>query len=215
MPNWTGSWRRSAPTRSERDRASGRPMSWHQAIEAGGGDRSPVAVRHRPVRRLGGPGRRRRGRQGHLDEVRALVRGSTADVVMLRYPADRVDWFAPLAGDGRVALLADSLVYWRLGRVGSGRVPAPAPNLLTAVERDVEPETADALVADMFAAYGNHYLANPLFDPALALAGYQQWARRSIAEAGAVVARDQDRLLGAVATVGNTPPAVRKFCWQA
>ncbi len=137
-----------------------------------------------------------------LDEVRALVRGSTADVVVLRYPADRVGWFAALAGDGRVALLADSLVYWRL-RVGAGRGPAPAANLRTAVDRDVEPETVDALVADMFAAYGNHYLANPLFDPALALAGYQQWARRSVAEAGAVVVRDEDRLLG-LATVEQT-----------
>jgi ribosomal protein S18 acetylase RimI-like enzyme len=178
-------------------------VSWHQAVDA-----PDVAAVPSPyetdrfgvsVDRIGVA----EAAKVTLDEVRALVRGSAADVVVLRYPADRVGWFAALAGDGRVALMADSLVYWRL-KVGSGRRPEPAPSLRTAVDRDVEPATVDALVADMFAAYGNHYLANPLFDPALALAGYQQWARRSVADVGAVVVRDADQLLG-LATLEHTP----------
>jgi ribosomal protein S18 acetylase RimI-like enzyme len=38
----------------------------------------------------------------------------------------------------------------------------------------------DAVVAASFAGYGNHYLANPLLDPAAALAGYQEWARLTV-----------------------------------
>jgi len=139
-----------------------------------------------------------------LGEVRALVDGSDADVVVVRYPADRVDWFAQLAAGSRTAVFADTLVYWRLA-VGSGRAPAEA--FTTGAGEQVDPDEVDALVADIFAAYGNHYLANPLFDPKLALAGYQEWARRSVAGSGAVVVRDGNELLG-LATVEETPGRV-------
>ncbi|MDH2424128.1 GNAT family N-acetyltransferase [Sphaerisporangium sp. TRM90804] len=117
--------------------------------------------------------------------VREAVRGSAADVVVVRYPAECVRWFAGLRMPGRTALLADSLVYWRRvagappGRAAAARA-RPGPEPWVAELRD--PATLDKLVADVFEEYGSHYLANPLFDPGLALAGYQEWARGCAAE---------------------------------
>ena len=59
----------------------------------------------------------------------------------------------------------------------------------------------DDLVADVFGDSGNHYCSNPVFDRSLALAGRQEWARRRIADAGAVVLRGPDRRMLALAAV--------------
>ncbi len=138
-----------------------------------------------------------------LPEVLAAVDGSDADVVVLRYPAREVGWFAELAAGERRAVFADSLVYWSL-RVGEGRAPEPDPGLTAAVETAIEDSLVDELVADIFGDYGNHYFANPLFDRALALAGYQEWARRSIAAAGAVTLRGPSGVV-ALGTIAHTP----------
>jgi hypothetical protein len=121
-----------------------------------------------------------------LAAVREAVRCSDADVVVLRYPAEHIAWFAALACHGRTAVFADSLVYWRL-RAGTGRAPAPSPELEVAPAPGAAAVTE--LVADIFSAYGSHYLANPLFDPARALAGYQDWALRSAAGEGCLALR--------------------------
>ncbi|MET8051018.1 GNAT family N-acetyltransferase [Streptosporangium sp. NPDC005286] len=120
--------------------------------------------------------------------VAEALLGSAADVVVLRYPAEHVDWFAKLTAFGRTAVFADSLVYWRL-RAGEGREPAPSPDLRTS--ELVDPTAVKALVSDIFGAYGNHYLANPLFDAAGALAGYQEWAQRSCAEGRCLALEDR------------------------
>jgi GNAT superfamily N-acetyltransferase len=135
-----------------------------------------------------------------LAEVLAAVTESTADVVILRYPAREVSWFAALAVGSRTALLADSLSYWSL-RVGDGRRPQPAPGYRAGVETALDDAVVDQLVADIFDNYGNHYAANPLFDPALALTGYQEWARRSVATTGAVTLRGPDDRVIGLATV--------------
>ncbi|GAA1273702.1 hypothetical protein GCM10009677_28670 [Sphaerisporangium rubeum] len=111
--------------------------------------------------------------------VREAVLASAADVVILRYPAERVDWFAKLLTLGRTAVLADSLVYWRLP-VGRGRAARSRADLRWSPLGD--PAVAESLVLDIFAGYAGHYLANPLFDPAAATAGYAEWARGSAAE---------------------------------
>lgn len=129
--------------------------------------------------------------------VREAVERSEADIVILRYPAEHVDWFAGLTTLGRTAVLADSLVYWRL-RAGEGRRPGPADGLYA----DGAPSTEEvrAFVRRTFAAYGNHYLANPLFDPADAAEGYEEWALGSAARDGCVALRSDAGLL-ALATV--------------
>ncbi|WP_406313524.1 GNAT family N-acetyltransferase [Streptosporangium sp. NBC_01639] len=111
--------------------------------------------------------------------VREAVLGSAADVVVLRYPAENVGWFAELTTLGRTAVFADCLVYWRLP-AGKGHAPERSPDLRTA--EPVDPAEVRASVSDIFAAYGNHYMANPLFDVGGALAGYREWALRSAAE---------------------------------
>lgn len=62
-------------------------------------------------------------------------------------------------------------------------------------------ELLDDLVADVFGDSGNHYCSNPVFDRTLALAGRQEWARRRIADAGAVVLRGPDRRVLALAAI--------------
>ncbi|WP_433240086.1 GNAT family N-acetyltransferase [Streptosporangium sp. CA-135522] len=133
-----------------------------------------------------------------------MVLESSADVVVLRYPAEHVGWFAELTALGRTAVLADSLVYWQL-RVGEGRAPEPSRDLRTTAAPG--PDAVRALVSDIFAAYGNHYLANPLFDIGRALTGYQEWAMKSAADGGCLALRglDTENLLG-LATLDQEGP---------
>jgi hypothetical protein len=124
-----------------------------------------------------------------LDEVVDAIRASTADVVILRYPADRVRWFATLTELDRTPILADNLVGWRL-TTGKGRRPVPRRGI--EVVGTATPEAMDGMVAETFRGYGNHYLANPLFAPDLVLAGYQEWARREVSH-GVVALRSTQR----------------------
>ncbi|WP_440064043.1 GNAT family N-acetyltransferase [Streptosporangium sp. OZ121] len=137
----------------------------------------------RPVERLTVPAQAR----SPFPAVREAVLGSRADVIVLRYPAEHVGWFAELTALGRTAVFADSLTYWRL-RAGGGRAPEP-PGDLQPTQR-VTPAAVRESVSDIFAAYRNHYLANPLFDSAEALAGYREWALRSASEGGCVALRE-------------------------
>lgn len=175
-------------------------MGWHDALEAGEltsaesayeSKRFGVSVDRISVSASAGT---------PLTEVLAAVDGSAADVVVLRYPAREVAWFAALAAGARTALLADSLIYWSLP-AGKGRRPPPLAGFRAGLESDIEDDLVDDLVGDIFGDYGNHYCANPLFDRALALLGYQEWARRSIAAQGAVVLRGPDRRVLGLATV--------------
>jgi len=181
-------------------------MGWYDAVESGEmlaaaspyeSDRFGVSVDRVTVSAAAGT---------TLPEVLAAVDASTADVVMLRYPSREVAWFAELAAlPSRTALLADSLVYWRLP-VGTGRRPEPLSGFRAGVEKEIDDALVDDLVGDIFGDYGNHYCANPLFDRAAALAGYQEWARRSIAASGAVTLRGPDHRVLALATVDHQAP---------
>ncbi|MFC0436881.1 GNAT family N-acetyltransferase [Kutzneria buriramensis] len=131
-----------------------------------------------------------------LEEVLAVARDSTADVVVLRYPAGNVTWFAGLrAVPGRAAIFADTLTYWRL-RVGGGRRPAPSEEIAVVAEPD--PDMVADLMATGFAGYANHYAANPLFDPALSAVAYPDWACRSAKSGHAIAVHDGRGPLGAI-----------------
>jgi GNAT superfamily N-acetyltransferase len=139
--------------------------------------------------------------------VREAVLASAADVLFLRYPAGRMDWFAKLAGLGRIALLADSLVYWRLP-VGRGRGVEPSADFRVSPLSD--PAMVESLVREIFAGYESHYLANPLFDARVLPAGYAQWARGSAAEGGCLALygeglEEEQRVIG-LATVEDDGP---------
>ena len=57
-----------------------------------------------------------------LEDVLEEINASTADVVILRYPADRMRWFAALTELDRTVIVADNLVGWELA-TGRGRRP--------------------------------------------------------------------------------------------
>ncbi|WP_169945939.1 N-acetyltransferase [Microbispora sp. H11081] len=177
-------------------------MSWGDVMEPGVPLTAPSPVESarfgRPIERLTVSA----SSATPLEAVCEAVARSAADVVILRYPAEHVGWFAALTTLGRTAVLADSLVYWRL-RTGTGRRPAPAPGLAVAGVPD--PAEVRAFVGLTFAAYGNHYLANPLFDPADAAEGYAEWALRSAARDGCVTLRDADGVLALATTEEDGP----------
>ncbi|WP_206060952.1 GNAT family N-acetyltransferase [Nonomuraea basaltis] len=125
--------------------------------------------------------------------VREAVMGSAADVIVLRYPAEYVGWFAKLATLDRTAVFADTLVYWRLP-AGEGRRPEPEGDI-HATEL-TSAAMVRALVSEIFVRYGNHYLANPLFGAAAALEGYQEWALRSTAAGKCLALTDDSRVCG-------------------
>ena len=128
----------------------------------------------------------------------ALAR-SPDDVVVVRYPAQVIRLGAVVARSGRTVVPAGALTYW-----GARAESVPT---VTGEDLAVEPAASlpgsaadvgrmlDDVVADSFAGYGNHYLANPLLDSGAALAGYQEWARRSLPG-------DRDALV----LVGSTGP---------
>ncbi|GAA1591039.1 hypothetical protein GCM10009789_51210 [Kribbella sancticallisti] len=175
-------------------------MSWYDALEAGeltsrpadyASKRFRVSIDRISVSASAGT---------PLPEVLAAVDKSTADVVVLRYPTREVTWFAALAAGPRTALLADSQVYWSLP-VGKGTRPAPLAGFNASLENSANDDLVDDLVGDVFGDSGNHYCANPLFERSQALAGYQEWARQSIADQGAVVLRGPDHRVLALAAI--------------
>jgi GNAT superfamily N-acetyltransferase len=175
-------------------------MSWYDALEAGeltvrpsvdAAKRFGVSIDRMTVSASAGT---------PLAEVLSAVESSTADVIVLRYPARETTWFAALASGPRQALLADTVVCWALP-IGKGRRPAPLAGFTTQLEPEVDDDLVDDVVADVFGDSGNHYCSNPVFDRTLALAGRQEWARRRIAAAGAIVLRGPDRRVLALAAL--------------
>jgi len=175
-------------------------MSWYEALEAGeltvrpsvdAAKRFGVSIDRISVSASAGT---------PLAEVLAAVEKSTADVIVLRYPARETTWFSALTSGPRQALLADTVVFWSLP-VGKGRRPAPLAGFAAQVEPTADEVLVDDVVADVFGDSGNHYCANPVFDRTAALAGRQDWARRRIAATGAVVLRGPDRRVLALASL--------------
>jgi GNAT superfamily N-acetyltransferase len=114
------------------------------------------------------------------------------DVLIIRYPASAVTVGALIAGSGRDIIPAGALTYWEariqaepgLGQVqGRDDLDVVAVSDMVGrdgVSRNEVVRIVNDVVGDSFAGYGNHYLANPLFNRDAALAGYQDWARRSL-----------------------------------
>jgi hypothetical protein len=109
------------------------------------------------------------------------------ELLIVRWPTHLVTLGAAAAGSRRAIIPADVLMYWE--------TPASAlrPDLAALAEhglRTAVPVEADdasrvaleRVVRDSFRDYGNHYTANPRLDRDLALAGYLDWATRSLAE---------------------------------
>ena len=67
----------------------------------------------------------------------------------------------------------------RSPRTSSAGPTAVSPDDLRVRRDPTAPADLDGLVADVFGGYVNHYTANPLLEPDLALAGYVDWVRRT------------------------------------
>lgn len=119
---------------------------------------------------------------GPLDAgaLTALVEGSPADVLVVRYDVGRQEVPAVLAATSRAVLPAGALTYWE---TPVRAVDVPLRTVVVPSD-ELDPVAAEAavraVVRDSFAAYGNHYTADPLLDPVAALAGYEEWATRSL-----------------------------------
>jgi len=158
-------------------------MSWDQLLEPG------VVVRDSPVEteRFGysfarvtiGPG------PIDADGLLAVIQDLTADVLVVRYDAARLDLACILARSRRVMVPAGALLYWdKPVSVAEPPLSSVSSNLQVHSADALDLETVSALVQDIvrasFRDYGNHYTANPLIDPSAALAGYEDWAVRSL-----------------------------------
>ncbi|MPZ94223.1 MAG: hypothetical protein GEU96_04735 [Propionibacteriales bacterium] len=128
-------------------------------------------------------------------ELTETIAQAPDDIVVVRYPAAAVCLGAAVLAAGRDVVPAGALTYW-----GAAPDHVTRPSGASARDLDVVPAQAldadgagraaavvDEVVADAFAGYGSHYAANPLLDPALVLAGYQEWARGSLTGDGVVL----------------------------
>lgn len=141
------------------------------------------------------------------EQIVALVQGSDLDVVVLRYPAKAVTWFATLTTAGYEVIHADTLVYYRRSLTPP---PPPLDALTMRPASDADLGLVEGLVTDMFDGYGNHYLSNPLFRREQVLVGYVEWATSYVAKgagyAGVLLECSSDRSVVGLATVENGPP---------
>lgn len=140
-------------------------------------------------------------RSTSLDAVEAAIADLPARVHVVRYPADRVAWFATLAGRHAHVVHAATLVYWSTPVAGAGSVGAlPAAGADAPRLRPVVPAAAERTVRATFADYPHHYAANPLFPPGQVLDGYGEWARTAAVAGRAWGLHDGADLVG-LATV--------------
>lgn len=158
-------------------------MSWDQLLEPG------VVVRDSPLEteRFGYSTTRLTIGPGPVDAGRLLatIEGLAADLVVVRYDAARLELAGVFARSGRAVLPAGALTYWEKPlAVAEPSRPTPPPGIEVLTADTMDAEVVSALVQEIvrasFQDYGNHYLANPLLDPSAALAGYQDWAVRSL-----------------------------------
>jgi GNAT superfamily N-acetyltransferase len=163
-------------------------MSWDELFKPG------VVVRDSRVEtdRFGrwiqrvtiGPGR------VDADDLLALIEDLTADVLVVRYDAARLELPSIFARSRWAVIPAGALTYWE--QTVSASQPASSPESGPSGASKIEVVSADTerheevsalvrrLVRAMFMNYGNHYLVNPLLDPLAALAGYEDWAVQTL-----------------------------------
>lgn len=101
------------------------------------------------------------------------------DVVIVRAPAELREIGRRLASAADFVLLpADHLSYWNWvdDRVGAFELPEGFSLREASDADEVRP-----MVIDAFTNYGNHYQANPLFDPDGVVAGYCEWVESLLA----------------------------------
>jgi hypothetical protein len=117
------------------------------------------------------------GNKCTASDLVALVERSAPDVVVARYPADRVSWPAAFGSADRLVFHADTIVYWELANPR----PQDLPQGLTGrVAQPGDVALVHELARSAFADYGSHYRANPLFERDDIALGYAEWASAQV-----------------------------------
>ena len=125
----------------------------------------------------------------------AAVAERDEEILVARWPVAMAECGAALAAR-RDVIPADTLIYWE---VPSTDLAASAANMPAGMDVQGAEHVPVAVLADVvgraFAGYVNHYAANPLLDPELALEGYVDWVRRTVEKSpgsAAVLLFDQE-----------------------
>jgi hypothetical protein len=116
-------------------------------------------------------------------ELTHRLQDSPAVVIITRFRSGDLTLPATLATTGWDLITAGGLVYWE-GRGLSAPKQRPGRLSLEAVGQSArsDPALVEGLVQAIFNGYVSHYRYNPLFQPEAALAGYQDWARRTVTD---------------------------------
>lgn len=128
--------------------------------------------------------------QGELDRKGLLeaVEASGAQVVVVRYDSRRQDVAALVASGRRAVIQTGALTYWEIAladRLRTSPVEGMRVDTAATLFGAAGADPADVVrtvVRSSFADYGNHYTADPLLDRSAALAGYEDWAVRTLAD---------------------------------
>lgn len=155
-------------------------MSWEQLLEPG------LVVRQSQVEteRFGHTVDRMTIGPGPIEHevLLSVIQQNASDILVVRYDAGMLDLSSIFARSGRYVLPAGALTYWEK-QVGLHE-ESTRPSLTVRSSEEYDIETSSHLVREIvkssFANYGNHYTANPLLDRSAALAGYEDWAVRSL-----------------------------------
>ena len=140
-----------------------------------------------------------------------LLTSAAEDMVVLRYPSDRVTWFAQLRTTGRDLIHADSMIYFDRDLTrGVPELPPgwPPTGFRLVGKHEVDVDALLSLVPAIFDRLGNHYVANPILDHGAALEGYQEWVRHSLTHDEVVCVVDADHYpLGFLTLTTGSPRA--------
>ena len=109
-----------------------------------------------------------------VDELSGLLGVSGVDVVVVRYPAIRVDWFSQLQTPEWSAVHADTLLYLSK-EIGALAQPEHEVELIPVISGEHQ-EILRQVALESFEGYPSHYFANPLLARASIAEGYAEWA---------------------------------------
>ncbi|MDJ0323891.1 GNAT family N-acetyltransferase [Cryobacterium sp. PH31-AA6] len=129
--------------------------------------------------------------------MRDLI-AADCDVAIVRMPAGPSSFAQEITAMGFPVVHADTLVYYECSLVERAIAVTPSEGVLIDRALPGDSEELSALVDLVFQDYPSHYAANEHFDPALAAAGYADWAVGFIDSANrhVLLARIQDRIVG-------------------
>ena len=108
-------------------------------------------------------------------DLAAALDAADCDLVLLRYPLQRLDITEQLRTCGRPTIHADPLLYYT-------RVPASQEHAPVRIRRLAEADLPelDEVIAAVFPGHPNHYQVNPLTRTVDIVAAYQEWARATM-----------------------------------